>query len=112
LLRAEANLLKGDQAAAADDINVVRGRANATAVTAGEVTLDVILDERARELYGEEFRLSTLMRMGKLVEYLNKYNGYLLANSLTAPDKVSKLPIPRREIEANTGAVLEQNQGY
>jgi hypothetical protein len=112
LLRAEANLLKGDLPAAAADINVVRSRANATPVTAGDVTLDLILDERARELYGEEFRLSTLMRMGKLVEYLNKYNGYLLANGLTAPTKVSKLPIPRREIEANTGAVLEQNPGY
>jgi hypothetical protein len=112
LLRAEANLLKGDLAAAATDINAVRSRSNATPVTAGDVTMDLILDERARELYGEEFRISTLMRTGKLVEYLNKYNGYLAANGLTAPSKVSKLPIPRREIEANTGAVLEQNQGY
>jgi starch-binding outer membrane protein, SusD/RagB family len=112
LLRAEANMLKGDLTAAAADINTVRSRANATPVIAGDVTMDVILDERARELYGEEFRLSTLMRTGKLVEYLNKYNGYLLANGLTAPTKVSKLPIPRREIEANTGAKLEQNAGY
>ncbi len=112
LLRAEAYLLKGDLASAAADINVVRARANATPVTAGDVTIDLILDERARELFGEEFRVSTLMRMGKLVEYLNKYNGYLADNGLTAPAKVSKLPIPRREIEANTGAVLEQNPGY
>ena len=112
LLRAEANMLKGDLTAAAADINTVRGRANATQVLAADVTMDLILDERARELYGEEFRLSTLMRTGKLVEYLNKYNGYLLANGLTAPTKVSKLPIPRREIEANTGAKLEQNTGY
>jgi len=112
LLRAEANMLKGDLTAAAADINIVRSRANATAVLAGDVTMDVILDERARELYGEEFRLSTLMRTGKLIEYLNKYNGYLIANRLEAPSKVSKLPIPRREIEANTGAKLEQNPGY
>jgi hypothetical protein len=31
---------------------------------------------------------------------------------LTAPSKVSKLPIPRREIESNTGAVITQNPGY
>ena len=74
--------------------------------------MDLILDERARELYGEEFRLSTLMRTGKLIEYLTKYNGYLKDNNLVAPSYVSKLPIPRREIEANTGAVLEQNPGY
>ena len=112
LLRAEANMLKGDAAAAAADINIVRGRALATPVDAADVNMDLILDERARELYGEEFRLSTLMRTGKLIENLNKYNGYFLANGLTAPSKVSKLPIPRREIEANTGAVLEQNPGY
>jgi hypothetical protein len=112
LLRSEANMLKGDLAAAAADINIVRARAQATAVTAADVTMDLILDERARELYGEEFRLNTLMRTGKLVEYLNRYNGYLKANSLTAPARVSKLPIPRREIEANTGAVLDQNDGY
>jgi starch-binding outer membrane protein, SusD/RagB family len=112
LLRAEAYMLKGDLTSAAADINVVRGRALATPVTASDVNMDLILDERARELYGEEFRLSTLMRTGKLIEYLNKYNGYLLANGLTAPSKVSKLPIPRREIESNTGAILEQNPGY
>ena len=112
LLRAEANMLKGDLDAAAADINVVRSRANATPVTSGDVNMDLILDERARELYGEEFRLSTLMRTGKLIENLNRYNGYLLANGLTAPAKVSKLPIPRREIESNTGAVLTQNPGY
>ena len=112
LLRAEANMLKGDNAAAAADINIVRGRALATPVDAADVNMDLILDERARELYGEEFRLSTLMRTGKLVEYLNKYNGYLLTNGLTAPAKVSKLPIPRREIESNTGAVITQNPGY
>ena len=112
LLRAEANMLKGDLAAAAADINTIRTRANATPVDAGDVNMDLILDERARELYGEEFRVSTLMRTGKMVEYLNKYNGYLHANGLTAPSFVSKLPIPRREIEANTGAQLTQNTGY
>lgn len=112
LLRAEANLLKGDLAAAATDINVVRVRSQATPVTAADVNMDLILDERARELYGEEFRLNTLMRTGKLVEYLNKYNGYLKDNNQVAPAYVSKLPIPRKEIEANTGAIMTQNPGY
>ena len=52
------------------------------------------------------------MRTGKLIEYLNKYNGYLLANGKTAPGKVRLLPIPRREIVANTGAELGQNPDY
>lgn len=113
LLKAEANLLKGDLAAAAVDINVVRTRAKATPVTAADVTLDLILDERARELYMEEFRLSTLMRTGKLIENIIRYNGWAKANKLTSLNpKVNKMPIPRAVIEANTGARMVQNAGY
>jgi hypothetical protein len=112
LLKAEAEMNNGDLASAAADINVIRNRAHATPVTAADVNLDLILDERARELYGEEFRINTLMRTGKLVEYLNKYNGYLKDNNLTAPSYVSKLPIPNRDIQANTGSPLGQNPGY
>src|SRR5690606_32681942 len=68
LLRAEAYLGKGELDKAADDINEVRSRANARPITANDVTLDYILDERARELNFEEPRILTLMRMGKLVE--------------------------------------------
>src|SRR5690606_20861726 len=50
LLRAEAFLGNGNAQAAADDINVVRARANARPVTAGDVDIDFILDERMREL--------------------------------------------------------------
>ncbi|MBB2147581.1 RagB/SusD family nutrient uptake outer membrane protein [Pedobacter gandavensis] len=112
LLRAEANLLNGNLGAAAEDINAVRRRAQATPVDAGEVTLDLILDERARELYQEEFRLNTLMRMGKLAEYLNKYNGYMKFNGYTADAHLNKMPIPNSVIQANKGAVMTQNPGY
>ena len=113
LLRAEANMLKGDGAAAAADINVVRNRAHATPVAAGEVNMDLILDERARELYMEEFRISTLMRTGKLVANILKYNGWAKANNITSlPAKLNRMPIPRSVIESNTGAVMTQNPGY
>ena len=113
LLRAEANFLKGNLAGAAADINVVRNRARATPVVAGDVTIDLILDERARELYMEEFRLSTLMRTGKLLDNIVKYNGWAKANNITALNpKLNKMPIPRSVIESNTGAKMEQNPGY
>jgi len=113
LLRAEANMLKGDAGAAAADINVVRNRARATPVAGGDVNLDLILDERARELYMEEFRISTLMRTGKLIEYILKYNGWAKANNITSlPAKLNRMPIPRSVIESNTGAVMTQNLGY
>nr|WP_199077292.1 RagB/SusD family nutrient uptake outer membrane protein [Pedobacter sp. ASV19] len=112
LLRAEANLLSGNLVGAAADINAVRTRAQATPVGPGDVTIDLILDERARELYSEEFRLNTLMRMGKLAEYLNKYNGYMKTNGYVADVHLNKMPIPNSVIQANTGAVMTQNIGY
>jgi hypothetical protein len=113
LLRAEAYLRAGDLQKAADDINVIRRRAQCRAmVTASDVTLDLILDERARELYMEEFRLSTLMRTEKLVEYLMKYNRAVVDRGYQLPAYKNKFPIPQAEIEANKGAVLEQNPGY
>ncbi len=112
LLRAEAYLRNGNTEKAAADINVVRSRAQATSVTASDVDLDLILDERARELYLEEFRLSTLMRTGKLSEYLMKYNNEVIANGYSLDDHINKLPIPNSVIEANKDAVMEQNTGY
>jgi hypothetical protein len=112
LLRAEAYQRKGDNANAAADINVVRNRAQATPVTVGDVDIDLILDERARELFGEEFRLNTLMRMGKLVEYLTKYNSNVLTKGYSLQPHLNLLPIPRSEIEANKEAELIQNPGY
>lgn len=108
-LRAEAYLLKGDAAKAADDLNVVRNRAKAVPVKASEVTLDYILDERARELIFEEDRRVTLQRMGKLVERVRKYNP---VNKSNINDYNSLFPIPYSEIEANKNGKLEQNPGY
>ncbi len=63
LLRAEARLALGNKSGAAEDINVVRGRAGAKACSAGDVNIDYILDERIRELFGEEQRWITLNRL-------------------------------------------------
>lgn len=108
LLRAEAYLGKGDKQKAADDINAVRSRANATPVTASEVDIDYILDERGRELVTEEQRAVTLFRLGKFVERSRKYSVY----GSTVGDWQNLWPIPYSEIERNTAAVLEQNPGY
>lgn len=117
LLRAEAYLKLGDKAKAAEDINVVRNRAHAKPATASEIDLDYILDERMRELGIEEKRRLTLMRTGKLYDRVMKCNPYY-ANPATNGDgvgmqeKYNLWPIPQSAIEANTGAVLEQNPGY
>lgn len=112
LLRAEAYHLWGKNSEAAADINALRNRAHATSVTAADVNLDLILDERARELYMEEYRISTLMRMNKLTEYLMKYNPQVIKEGYQLDDHLNKLPIPSSEIEANKEGGLVQNPGY
>ncbi|MBC9909426.1 RagB/SusD family nutrient uptake outer membrane protein [Chitinophaga varians] len=109
LLRAEAYLAKGDARKATDDVNILRNRAGATPATAAEMNLDYILDERLRELYMEEFRAVTLTRLGKLYDRDKKYNP---KSGLTIEPYHNLWPIPSTEITQNTGAVLEQNQGY
>lgn len=109
LLRAEAYLEKGDMGNAAKDINMVRERSNANPVQGTDVTLDYILDERARELVYEEQRRITLHRTNKLVERVRLHNDL---NSDEIQDYHELWPIPFSEIEANTDAVLEQNPGY
>ena len=39
-----------------------------------QLTIDFILEERARELGGEQQRWFDLKRTGKLIEYVKKYN--------------------------------------
>jgi len=109
LLRAEAYLANSNPGNAAIDINTVRTRSNADPVDAGDVDIDYILDERARELSLEENRRITLQRLSKLVERVRLYNPH---NADEIKDYHGLWPIPFAEIEANTGADLGQNQGY
>lgn len=77
LLRAEAHFWKGELGPAADDINAVRARAHAPLISAADVNIGTILDERARELYYEEPRKVELTRMAYLFAQTGKmaYNG-------------------------------------
>ena len=107
LVRAEAYMRKGELENAVEDINVIRRRVQAPEIEASDVDIDYILDERARELYGEENRMETLLRLGLLVERNNKYNP-----QYDFYEYQNLWPIPFSEIEKNTGAKLEQNPGY
>jgi len=72
LLRAEAYFWKGDLQKAADDINAVRRRAKARDITAGEVNMNMIISERARELYLEEPRKTELTRIAYIYALTGK----------------------------------------
>lgn len=62
LVRAEARFYQGNTAGATDDVNTVRARSNAKKMF-GTVTIGDIVDERARELYFEEWRQAELARV-------------------------------------------------
>ncbi|RZK19850.1 MAG: RagB/SusD family nutrient uptake outer membrane protein, partial [Hymenobacter sp.] len=88
LIRAEAEVRAGQVAAATADVNVIRARSGASAITA--VTINDVLLERQLELAFEGFRVYDLVRTGRVV-------GTLPA---TSPKLI--LPIPQREINNNS----------
>lgn len=110
LVRAEAYMKAGQADKAAADINVVRSRAGATAATAAEINIDYILDERIRELFGEELHTLTLTRLGLLYDRTKRF-GYVVSQNTVQP-KNNLMPIPQSVIDANSQAIFEQNTGY
>ncbi|MBK8052411.1 MAG: RagB/SusD family nutrient uptake outer membrane protein [Saprospiraceae bacterium] len=116
LIAAEAELNLGNKAKAAELINVVRtraampGRTANMQITANDVTIDFILDERARELAGEQWRWFDLKRTGKLIDRVKRFN------PMAAPfilDFHTVRPIPQKQIDAVTNkSEFVQNPGY
>lgn len=110
---------------AADMINVLRTRAAlknnqtpaqyaanvaAQQITAAQVTLDFILDERSRELYAEDCRWWDLSRTKKLVDRVRLHNAEASAG---VQDYNMLRPIPQTQIDLVTeGPAYPQNPGY
>lgn len=114
LLRAEAKMRKGDNDGAASDINMLRKRAQCKyLVTASDINLDLILDERARELVYEESRWNTLLRMGGSVatDRIKEY-AYWDFPRTTLNKSFNLWPIPQTVIDTNKDEKLEQNPGW
>ncbi|QJX47990.1 RagB/SusD family nutrient uptake outer membrane protein [Hymenobacter taeanensis] len=116
LTAAEAEFKAGNSTKAADLINVVRRRAALPGKEAdmlikpADVTLDFILDERGRELGGEQLRWFDLKRTGKLVERVKKYNPDAGAS---IQDYHLVRPIPQRQLDAVSNKnEFTQNPGY
>jgi hypothetical protein len=104
----------GDATTALGYVNALRQRAygNATGnITSGQMTLDFILDERARELYWEGHRRTDLVRYGKFTggSYLWPWKGKAAAGTATESFR-DLYPIPSNDLGANP--TLKQNPGY
>lgn len=121
LIAAEAKIGLGDQGGAAQIINseirnarvVKPGHSLSEAqVSAGDMTVEWILEERARELCGEWLRWFDLKRTGKLVSYIRQHNPAWDGNDVV--DEHNNLwPIPNTFLDKLQNAdEFGQNPGY
>ena len=115
LLRAEARLQQGNNAGARSDIITVRQRSAKTGVdmndpanTPATITIDYLLDERARETDGEQNRWYDLVRTKTLVARVNTYNAEALGR---CDAHFLKRPFPQAQLDRTQGG-YEQNCGY
>lgn len=125
LIAAEALMMSNKAAEAVTYINTLRKRsakpgatpaetaANLLAmeVTAADLNIDFILDERARELCGEYMRWTDLTRTGKLLQRVNLYNPVA---KLLIKDYHVMRPIPQTQIDRTLDGPTNfpQNDGY
>lgn len=110
LIAAEACIKSDNLSGALKYVNIVRSRANATLAQESEMNIDYILNERARELAGENHRWADLARTGKLAEYVEKYNPDISTGQIT--EKFYLRPIPLSAIELNPALKGHQNEGW
>jgi starch-binding outer membrane protein, SusD/RagB family len=119
LMRAEANIRAGRPADAIADLNVIRRRAavagqnnDVNVATYNASPIDYLLDERERELAGEERRFFTLTRQGSAV-FLRRVKAFNTTASAVQAFHMLR-PIPQNQIDRTEGgsAAFAQNPGY
>lgn len=117
LMLAEAQLLTGKVKEATEAINMVRRRAAFPGKTAAmeikqaNMNMELLMEERGRELLGEQMRWMDLKRWGNLVERVKKYNPQAAPN---IKEIHLVRPIPQTQIDRTEGgaAAFPQNPGY
>jgi len=115
LIYAEAAVrTSSNQTQALAYVNAIRQRAygdNSGDITAPELTLQFILDERGRELLWEAHRRTDLIRFGLFTggTYIWAWKGNVQAGTST-PAHLSLYPLPATQLSANPN--LTQNPGY
>jgi starch-binding outer membrane protein, SusD/RagB family len=107
-------------------VNRIRERAQVAPVTRAQMSIDLILDERSRELITEEQRRHTLIRLSqenggdeRLASSVYKTRTRNHNEVAGRPvrgmhdDNTPVLfPIPRAFIDSNTGRTIQQNPGF
>jgi starch-binding outer membrane protein, SusD/RagB family len=117
LIAAEAAFMSGKIPEAVGYVNAVReraafptGDAQAMDIKASDLSIDFLLDERSRELCGENMRWWDLVRTGKLLERVRLHNKEAAPN--IQPKHILR-PIPQSQIDnTTTGTPYPQNPGW
>ncbi|GLR15470.1 hypothetical protein GCM10007940_00850 [Portibacter lacus] len=115
LIAAEAEMKLGNMDAATDMMNTLRraraveGKEDEMLITSSDLSIDFILDERARELATEFQRFFDLKRTGKLVERIQAYNHDAAPN---IQDYHAIRFVPQSQIDAMVDGASYQNPGY
>ncbi|MFA5849108.1 MAG: RagB/SusD family nutrient uptake outer membrane protein [Bacteroidales bacterium] len=120
LMAAEAamGLTTPDKTKASTYLNAIRKRApNLAPSTTTTVTLDMILDERSKELFAEGHRFFDMMRLNKTVVLNDEfiYPAVQIVHRTKSIDRTfykTILPIPQAEIDANPAIRAQQNPSY
>jgi starch-binding outer membrane protein, SusD/RagB family len=114
LMLAEAQFKQNKLAEATANINIVRRRAAfkgkepAMEITSDQLNMNLIMDERGRELVGEQMRWMDLKRWGVLVERVKANNPQAAA----IKDIHYVRPIPQSQIDRSDKGAFAQNPGY
>jgi len=115
LIAAEAYFKLNQSSQAASKLNAIRQRAakqgQSLTISSGDVTLDFILDERAREQVGEYKRWLDLKRTHKLDRAFEHNILTKMANPSGVTDKYYLRPIPQSVIDRDTEG-YPQNPDY
>ncbi|MGC1631159.1 MAG: RagB/SusD family nutrient uptake outer membrane protein [Gelidibacter sp.] len=115
LIAAEA-AFHSDKDLAATYLNAIRKRApNLVPATAGTISIDMILDEKSKELFTEGQRYFDMLRLGKPITFNDDFGGVPVTRRPKTIDVTFErivLPIPKNEINANPPIGAQQNPGY
>ena len=101
----------GDQASALEYVNYIRERAWIEPWNIAQLTPENLLDERSRELYGENCRRTDLVRHNKYAggNYNWNWKGNVGVGGTATPEHMNLFPIPSTVISFQG---FKQNPGY
>jgi len=115
LIAAEA-AFHSDKDKAAGYLNAIRKRAsNLAPADASSITLDMVLDERSKELFSEGHRFFDMMRLNQSITFNDEFGGIAVSQREKTIDRTfykTILPISQAEINTNPGLKTQQNDGY